>query len=85
MNPPATHASSNDPEALPTVIRAGQNVRLWLRQDTSRIEATGVSEQSSPVGGAVTVRIALNDNGDGLRFQELKGIVRGPAEVEIQP
>lgn len=80
----ALHANGDVSEPLPLVVRAGQRVHLWLQEDVSRIEATGVTEQSGVIGGRVTVRIA-NNSSDGLRFRELKGIVRAPAEVELLP
>jgi hypothetical protein len=67
------------------LVRAGDIVELWRQEDLLRIEVGGVAEQSGRLGESIRVRL-LRPNGSGQSMEEqFRGIVRGPADVEIQP
>jgi hypothetical protein len=67
------------------LVRAGDIVELWRQEDLLRIEVAGVAEQSGGLGQSIRVRL-LRRNGSGQSAEEqFSGIVRGPANVEIQP
>jgi flagella basal body P-ring formation protein FlgA len=67
----------------PLLVHAGDPVRLWLQDDTVRIEMSGIAEQSARGGEGVLVRILRQTDDAGLTMQQVAGVVRGLGEVEI--
>jgi hypothetical protein len=67
------------------VVRAGDIVRLWRQEDLLRIEVTGVAEQSGGIGKTIRVRVLRRSMDDRPEQEELRGIVRGPSNVEMLP
>jgi hypothetical protein len=68
----------------PLLVRAGEPVRLWMQDETVRIETSGVAEQSARSGERVTVRITHQTDDAGLTVQRITGIVRGAGDVEME-
>ena len=68
----------------PILVRAGDAVRLWLQDETVRIEMSGVAEQSGPNGERILVRITKQSDEEGLAVQHIAGTVRGAGDVEIE-
>ena len=67
----------------PILVRAGEPVRLWSQDSTSRIEITGIAEQSARSGERINVRITRQSDDSGLTIQHIAGIVRAAGDVEI--
>lgn len=67
----------------PVLVRAGEPVRLWSQDASSRIEIIGIAEQSAHAGERVNVRITHQSDNSGLTIQHIAGIVRGANDVEI--
>jgi len=70
------------------IVRAGDVVRLWKSESHAHIELMGTAEENGGVGTRVRVRLAApKDNGGlyGQPTQYLAGVVRGPADVELEP
>jgi len=67
--------------ALSALVRAGDIVRLWRQEANVRIEAAAVSEESGSLGKSVRVRLVQVAN---PVEQQLIGVIRGPADVELQ-
>ena len=72
---------------IPTsvVIRAGEIVRLWSQEISSRIEVTGISEGNGRLGDLIKVRLLRRNTDDQSIEEQFSGIVRGPSDVEIKP
>jgi hypothetical protein len=66
------------------VVRAGDIVHLWRQEEELRIEVMGVAEESGGMGKVIRVRL-LHRSGSEQLIEEFMGIVRGPADVEMQP
>ncbi len=79
-----SQAAAEDHENL-AVVHAGDVVHLWRNEDMMRIEVTGVAEQSGSMGSAVRVRLLRRNTDDQSIEEQFNGIVRGPANVEMQP
>jgi Chaperone for flagella basal body P-ring formation len=75
--------SSNGGEAV-FIIRAGDIVRLWRRENLLRIEIPGVSEENGHLGDTVRVRLLDRNSDDRSAPEHIAGIVRGPSNVEMQ-
>ena len=67
----------------PLLVLAGEPVRVWSQDAASRIEITGIAEQSARLGERINVRLSRQTEESGLRIQHIAGIVRGANEVEI--
>jgi flagella basal body P-ring formation protein FlgA len=67
------------------LVRAGENVRVLIREDTIRIEVRGVAEQNAGLGKPVRVRLAKVGIDFDQASKEIVGVVSGPATVEMQP
>ena len=86
---PASHAvaalAQRDRASIAPVVRAGEIVQLWRQEPLLRIEVAGVAEQSGAVGERIHVRLLQRNDGTSANEAELTGVVRGRAEVEMQP
>jgi hypothetical protein len=67
------------------VVRAGEIVQLWRQEPLLRIEVAGIAEQSGAMGERIHVRLLHRNDGNPADEAELTGVVRGHAEVEMQP
>lgn len=67
------------------VIHAGDIVRLWHQESSLRIETAGVSEESGWIGKTIRLRLLRRNGDDESTPESLLGVVRGPANVEMQP
>jgi len=76
-------AVSTVPAVQPILVRAGEPVHLWLQDAASRIEITGIAEQSAHLGERINVRITRQTEDTGLAIQHIAGVVRASANVEI--
>ncbi|WP_263384267.1 hypothetical protein [Granulicella arctica] len=72
--------------ALP-IVRAGDLVRLWKSERFAHIEMMGTSEENGAIGARVRIRLATPRDLEGQTSapQYLAGVVRGPADVEMEP
>jgi hypothetical protein len=68
----------------PLLVHAGDPVRLWMQDQTVRIEMNGVAEASARSGERVTVRITRQTEENGLEVQRIPGVVRGQGDVEME-
>ena len=68
---------------VPLVVRAGDTVRLWRRENELRIEVAAVAEESGGVGKSIRVRL-VRAGMEGQAERQMVGVVRGPADVEMQ-
>jgi hypothetical protein len=66
------------------VVRAGDIVHLWRQEDQLRLEVMGVAEESGVLGKVIRVRL-LHRSASEQSMEEFTGIIRGPADVEMQP
>ena len=86
---PASHAvtalAQRDRAQAVPVVRAGEVVQLWRQEPLLRIEVAGIAEQSGAIGERIHVRVLHRNDGDAANEAELTGVVRGRAEVEMQP
>ena len=73
--------------AAVAIVKAGDVVRLWKSEANARIELIATAEENGSVGSRVRVRLAARRETDGQTAppQFLAGVVRGPADVEIEP
>ena len=78
---PSGEARSAD---LP-VVRAGDVVQLWRQEDLLRIEVAGVAEENGGLGKVIRVRLRRRNTDDQSAEEQFTGIVRGPADVEMEP
>lgn len=67
----------------PLLVHAGEPVRLWSQDANSRIEITGVAEQSARFGERINVRLTHQTDESGIIIQHIAGIVRAADDVEI--
>jgi hypothetical protein len=85
----ANHASrglsAQAREERAPIVRAGDVVELWRQEDLLRIEVTGVAEQSGGLGETIRVRLLRPQGSSQSVEQQLSGVVRGRADVEMQP
>jgi len=70
--------------ALP-VVRAGEVVQLWRRESLLRIEVAGVSEENGGLGKTIRVRLLHRNTDNQAVPEQVSGVIRGPANVEMQP
>ncbi len=69
----------------PTLVHAGENVRVLRREDTLLIEISGVAEQNAGLGKPVRVRLSKVGVDVEQAQKEIVAVVSGPAAVEMQP
>jgi hypothetical protein len=67
------------------LVRAGDVVRLWRQESLLRIEVAGVSEESGGLGKTIRVRLLHRSTDDQSIPEQFSGVIRGPANVEMQP
>lgn len=68
---------------VPLVVRAGDTVRLWRRENDLRIEVAAVAEESGGLGKSIRVRL-MHAGMEGQPERQMVGVVRGPEDVEMQ-
>lgn len=83
--PAAQAVSAPVREDRSPVVRAGDIVALWRQEEMLRIEVTGVAEQSGSVGETIRVRLLRRAGSNQSVEEQFSGIVRGRADVEMQP
>ncbi|WP_188553607.1 flagella basal body P-ring formation protein FlgA [Edaphobacter dinghuensis] len=83
---PAVHGLSTQvrEEGSP-LVRAGDVVELWRQEDLLRIEVSGVAEQSGSMGETIRVRLLRRPGSSQSAEEQFSGVVRGRADVEMQP
>ncbi len=79
----STSRSRSTQPDKPLAVRAGDRIRLTYHQSTTRMELTGVAEESGAVGSTIHARLAQPT--PSANIPEAKAIVRGPSEAELQP
>lgn len=67
------------------LVRAGDVVELWRQEDLLRIEVSGVAEQSGSLGETIRVRLLRRQGSNQSVEEQFSGVVRGRADVEMQP
>ena len=67
------------------LVRAGDVVELWRQEDLLRIEVGAVAEQSGSIGETIRVRLLRRAGSTQSVEEQFNGIVRGRANVEMQP
>ena len=72
--------------ARPTpVVHAGDIVRLWKQEPILRLEVAGISEDNGSLGAKIRVRLLHRNTDSSSSPDSFVGIVRGSADVEMQP
>ncbi len=68
------------------VVHAGEVVRLWRADTQAHIELVATAEENGVVGAKVRLRLMTPKDADGQYAppRYLAGIVRGPADVEME-
>ena len=68
------------------VVHAGEVVRLWRADAQAHIELKAMAEENGAIGAKVRLRLLTLKEPDGQYAppQYLAGIVRGPADVEME-
>jgi hypothetical protein len=66
------------------LVRAGDVVRLWRRENLLEIEVAGISEDSGGLGKTIRVRLLRRNTDDQSPPAEFFGVVRGQSNVEIE-
>ncbi len=69
------------PQVERPMVRAGEVVRIWKHESGLKVEMTGVAEDNGTLGQKVRVRTSLS--GAEASPQEITGVVRGAASVEM--
>jgi hypothetical protein len=67
------------------LIRAGDVIEVWRQEDLLRIEVSGVAEQSGSMGETIRVRLLRPAGSNQSLEEQFSGVVRGRADVEMQP
>lgn len=67
------------------LVRAGDFVELWRQENLLRIEVSGVAEQSGSMGETIRVRLLRRPGSNQSAEEQFNGVVRGRADVEMQP
>jgi Chaperone for flagella basal body P-ring formation len=85
VSPLGNHVGSSPWMQSPfPIIHAGDLVQLQIQNNDIRIEVAGRAEENGAIGNKVRVRL-LHTGFDTNQEQTLRGIVRGPGHVEIEP
>ncbi len=66
------------------LVRAGDVVRLWRRENLLQVEVAGISEDSGGLGKTIRVRLLRRNTDDQSTPAEFFGVVRGQSNVEIE-
>jgi Chaperone for flagella basal body P-ring formation len=82
----ATEAHSRVIEAAVPVVHIGDRVVLWSAEKNLRLQLAAVAEENGAIGDHIRLSIpgAAWDNGPSSQ-QPVRGVVRGVADVEIEP
>jgi hypothetical protein len=85
--PALSTASLTRPYVSLPIVRAGDVVRLWKNDRLAHLEMIGIAEENGAAGARVRVRLAASKDVEGQVTQPryFAGIVRGPADVEMEP
>lgn len=85
--PALSTVSLTRPHVSLPIVRAGDVVRLWKNDRLAHLELMGVAEENGTAGARVRVRLAASNDAEGQVTQPryFEGIVRGPADVEMEP
>jgi len=68
------------------VVHVGDRVRLWREEKNLRLELAAVAEENGAVGDSIRLSIAgAAWEGGPAGQQAVRGVVRGAAEVEMEP
>lgn len=67
------------------MVHAGQIVRLWRQESFLHIEVAAISEENGRLGQRIRVRLSQMDPQSSASPEQITGLVRGPANVELQP
>jgi hypothetical protein len=67
------------------VVHAGDVVELWRQEDLLRIQVAAVAEQSGGAGETIRVRLIRRPGTEQSAEEQMNGVVRGRANVEMQP
>ena len=70
---------------LAPIIHIGDTARLWRQEAFLRIETAGIAEENGYPGKTIRVRLLHRGEDEPFTQQQIAGIVRGPADVEMQP
>ena len=85
ISPQEAKRSANETLRGAFLVRAGDIVRLWRQESLLRIEVAGVSEESGGLGKTIRVRLLHRSTDDQSIPEQFSGVIRGPANVEMQP
>jgi hypothetical protein len=81
----------SEPQMIPDnahttpLVHVGDTVRLWRQEAVLRIEMAGVAEENGGLGKLIRVRLLRRSTEDQSTRAEFAGVVRGRADVEMQP
>jgi Chaperone for flagella basal body P-ring formation len=81
----------SEPQMMPDnahatpLVHVGDTVRLWRQEAVLRIEMAGVAEENGGLGKLIRVRLLRRGTEDQSTRAEFAGVVRGRADVEMQP
>ena len=70
--------------AGPKVIRPGETVRLWRQETNVRMEMAAVSDESGAAGDRIRMRVTVQGESGVDNVRYVYGLVRGPADVEME-
>jgi hypothetical protein len=85
ISPQGAKRSVNENLRAALLVRAGEVVRLWRQESLLRIEVAGVSEESGGLGKTIRVRLLPRSTDNQSMPEQFYGVIRGPANVEMQP
>lgn len=69
--------------SIERVVKPGDVVRLWHNETNVRMELTAVCDESGALGDKVRVHVTSRLE-DGTVVRYISGLVRGPADVEME-
>jgi hypothetical protein len=84
-SPQGARRSVNENLRAALLVRAGDVVRLWRQEDLLHIEVAGVSEESGGLGKTIRVRLLPRRTDSQSIPKQFSGVIRGLANVEMQP
>lgn len=74
-----------EPAVAVPIVHAGDVVQLWWQESLLRVEVAGIAEESGGLGETIRVRLLRRSTEGQFHEEELTGVVRGRADVEMQP
>jgi hypothetical protein len=82
----AAESRSRAVEAAVPAVRVGDRVVLWSAERNLRLQLAAVAEENGAIGDHIRLSIPGTawDNGPGSQ-QPVRGVVRGAADVEMEP